>query len=177
MWARPSGVPGIFCASCFNLLHPPLCPRRLTNTVYVRGSLASPALVLLIAANAECWQEIEGREKSKVRVFVPLTPFLQRGQIGGCGMPTCLKQPPLSLGSGNSFLVLGGDKQEPCFSLRVISFVISPHPAHIFVNILFIKLSSSYPLWMSYFLPEGDWHRWFKNEFIERWVKGVWQGD
>ena len=32
-------------------------------------------------------------------------------------MPTCLKQPPLSLGSGNSFLVLGGNKQEPCFSI------------------------------------------------------------
>ena len=110
----------ILWVPCFNLLHPPLCPRRLTNAVYAKGSLASPVLVLMIAANAECWQETEGREKSKVRVFVPLTHFLQRGQVGGCGMHTCLKQPPLSLGSGNSFLVLGGDKQEPCFSLRVL---------------------------------------------------------
>ena len=99
----------ILWVPCFNLLHPPLCPKRLTNTVYAKGSLSSPALVLLIAANAECWQDIEGREKSKVRVFVPLTPFLQRGQ------------PPLSLGSGNSFLVLEGDKQEPRFSLRVLT--------------------------------------------------------
>lgn len=75
--------------------------RRLTNTVYVQRLPGFSCLVLLTVANAECWQEIAGEEKIGQGIC-SLNSFLQRGQIGGCGMPTCLKQPLCPLGSGNT---------------------------------------------------------------------------
>lgn len=153
------------------LPHPALWPRRPINMICVKGSL--------LFLSYSCWfpfRKFKGWKRVRLGYLLSSTLFQQRGKFGGCMLAASHQQPPFLWVQVAVPLRRERTDGSPCFTLGVLitlSSVVSPHPAHIFINILKYQSLLKLPT-LNELFPAWRWLTQVNQERIHREMS--WRG-